>query len=78
MLSNSFQNVTAEAPITNPGAISHKAFSQAVTLLKKEGVIFTDGQQLTMQENPICFHTTSVPLVGALLSQHSSTPVLSC
>lgn len=78
ILSSSFQNVTAEAPIKDPGAISHKVFSQAVTLLKKERVIFTGGQQLTTQENPICFHITSVPLVGALLSQPSSTPALSC
>ena len=48
ILSNSFQNVTAEAPVKDPGAISCKVFSQAVTLLKKERVIFTDGQQLTM------------------------------
>jgi len=35
ILSNSFQNVTAEAPVKHPAAISHKVFSQSVTLLKK-------------------------------------------
>lgn len=36
MLSNSFQNVTSEASVKDPGAISHKVFSQVVTMLKKK------------------------------------------
>lgn len=46
ILSKGFQNATAEAPVKDPGAISHKVFSQAVTLLKKERVIFTAGKKL--------------------------------
>lgn len=76
ILINSFQNVTAEAPVKDPGAISHKVFSQAVTPLRKQRVIFTDGQQLTTQESPICFHTTSVQLHAS--AQLLSTRPLPC
>lgn len=37
-----------ELPLKKPGAIAHKAFSQALVQLKKEKLIFTYGQQLTM------------------------------